>query len=239
MALVSVTFRLLIRKDGLLRLPNLLNKNMSGGLWVVGKRLVSSAKSRMRKDSGAEHKSLNVLVQGSKLGLRLTVYSEIVQAFVDAYGLRRGVFPNFRINSKLYKWSMRRVTKVTFKKMKGTKGKVKTLGASKRVVVPEGPIPHLGVKGQIPSYQLRKITSVLGVKHGVKVSGPGVIVKASARFKAKQNDAKRLAFLVARAIYNRGVKPTAWNKKTLEANKQMIIREMQNAIARTANELGR
>ena len=93
MGIVSLKFILLVHRDiSLKNAPRVLNKHMRAGLESVGKRLLVAAKSRMRKDSGKEQRSLTSLVQGRNLGLRLTVYSTLVQAFVDAYGLRRGVF---------------------------------------------------------------------------------------------------------------------------------------------------
>src|SRR5262245_60726098 len=106
---LRLRFRILKYRDrGIVNAPKILSKNLKGGLLEIGKRLARSARTRMRRDTGTEQKSLKILLQGQGLNLNVIVYSTLVQAFVDAYGLPRGVFPDFAINSRLYRWVRRR-----------------------------------------------------------------------------------------------------------------------------------
>lgn len=213
-----VRFRTIIHKDkGLKQAPKILQKHLKGGLLTVGKRLQASARTRMKKDEGTSRDSLTYRVTISGLNMNLLVYSTLVQAFVDAYGLRRGVFPDFRVNSKLHNWVKRRMRGVPT-------AKVSTVGT------PAGPAFRAAGGRRM---KVRKVRSIK------KLKGNAQPTKASNRQRAKNSDSKRLTFLVARAIYRRGLQASRWNKKTLEANKARIVREMQNALARAANEIKR
>jgi len=211
-----LNFRITANKTaGLKNAPAILAKNLRGGLETVGKRLRTSAQGKMRKDTGEEQKSLKISVTGDKVNWNLLVYSTLVQAFVDAYGLRRGVFPPFRVNSKLYKWVQRRFGNKPPKA-------VATVGT------PHGP-------RVIKKKRKIKILKRLNRPH----RQPTKSLSHKKRTGAKTNDVKRVAFLVARAIFTRGVPATNWPNKTLQSNKQMIVREMSNALQRAANEINR
>lgn len=220
---LSLKFRLRYRKGNSVKAPQILAKEMKGGLEAVGKRLITSAHSRMRKDTGASRKSLKSVVTGKGLGYKLEVYSTVVQAFIDAYGLRAGVRPPFAVGTNLYRWASRRVTGRSSER-------VKTYHAPPSVT----PTPKLKRKGRVRgTKKIRRLR---------KAGGKGTAVQTiavSARQKAKNADAKRLAFLVARAIFKRGIKGTQWNYKTLQANRKRIIQEMSNAISRAVVKMNR
>lgn len=207
----SIKFRTAQHQAGALKdAPKILSRHLRGGLEVVGKRLQASARARMRKDVGREQDSLKVYVTGSGLNLNLRVVSTLVQAFVDAYGMKRGVFPEFRIDSPLYVWARRRLKGIPTKQ-------IKTIGT------PQGP------------HHRRKLQSVTRI-HNVRPAG---FIPTEKRARAKMSNARRLAFLVARAIFRRGRMASSWNQKALQANRTRIIREMSNAISRAANEMKR
>lgn len=62
-------------------------------------------------------------------------------------------------------------------------------------------------------------------------------LNAGQRAKAKNTDARRMAFMAAKKIYYNGIRPTYWNRKALEANKNRVTRDMQNAISRAVREI--
>lgn len=213
--LPRVKFRTIVHRDiSLRKAPQVLQKHFKGGLLAVGKRLEASAARRMRKDTGASIKSLTTRVRiKSGINMELIVFSTLIQAFVDAYGLRRGVFPDFRVNSKLYNWVKRRFRGIPNRQ-------VRTVGT------PAGP---------------RAVTRrrIKRINRGKRVRRPTAVVSARTRSRVRNTNIKRLTFLVARAIYRRGIAATRWPKHTLEANRTRIVREMQNAISRAVNEINR
>lgn len=145
--------------------------------------------------------------------MNLIVFSTLVQAFVDAYGLKRGVFPNFRINSSLHNWVKRRIKS----------------GQLKEAVRPAGPVPTKRKAGG------RKLRQIKRLKGTVRIRA----ASSQQRSRAKGSNHHRLTFLVARAIYRHGIRASNWNREALKANRNMIIRELKNAIHRSANELRR
>lgn len=215
-----VVFRLRAHKDtALKKAPSILQKNLKGGLLSLAKRLQASARTRMRKDTGEAHKSLTYRVSVKGLNMNLIVYSTLVQAFVDAYGLRRGVFPDFGVNSRLYNWVKRRMRGFPIKQ-------VRKVGVPKQM-------------GQFTKARRARRARIRVNRRVRKIAGPRKPLNATGRARAKTSDVRRLAFLVARAIYRRGVEATQWPKKTLEANRSRIIRDMSNALARSVNEIKR
>lgn len=203
-----IRFNVRYRKEGLAQAPKILEKNLKSGLMAMGKRLRTSSQKRMRRDTGEAQKSLVYRVYTNDSKFTLLVFSTVVQAFVDAYGLRRGVFPNFRVGSKLYKWVTR--------KFQGKESRqVKTFEVPSRK------------RSYRTKRRVRRVKRITAVK----------TVNTRTRTRAKERDIKRMTFLVARSIFRNGIKATHWNRRALEANKRMITRELRNAISRTVNEL--
>jgi hypothetical protein len=212
--MIKVRVRVLAHKSTALKAaPSILNKNLKGGLQAVGKRLQTSARTRMRKDTGSEQKNLKIEVSGNNLSLNVAVFAVLVQAFVDAYGMKRGVFPPYREGSNLYNWAKRRLRGIPVKP-------VRTIGT------PQGP---RAIRRKIP--RVRKVRRIN--------RGPAEPLTTTARSRAKNTSTKRLAFLVARAIWRRGRSGTKWHTMTMDANRVRIVREMSNALTRAVNEIKR
>ena len=199
---------------GLDKMEATLSKFLRGALEGITKRLKVSAISRMRKDSKESVRSLKMAVMGRGLQLSADVWSNLVQAFIDAEGLRKGVFPNFRRGSRLYAWAARHV------KDEGKFEKVKTFNFK---------------KGR-PRKPSAKKLEVRKLPKRVKGSQP---LTQSKRQKAKDSSVKRFAYLVARAVYQKGIKPTFWNREALKANERQIRQDLQNGITRAVNEINR
>lgn len=205
---------------GIQNAPNILARNLRGGLESLGKHLRRSARTKMRNDLGGQRKSLKILVHGKPISYSLDVYSEVVQAFIDAYGLKPGTFPPFKEGSRIYAWTERKL------KQGGFKGQGKNTPRS---------ISHLSRKNDnksVTNLRRKRIDDSNLEKKGPKS-------KADKRRARKKANTRRFAFLVARAVYEKGIKANAWNTKTLEANKARIIREVKNAISRAVNEINR
>lgn len=106
--MLSVKFKQKYHHQGLKDAPRILHKHMRGGLTAVGKRLVTASRRYMREDTGAAKQSLRYRVSGTQLNLDVIVFSNLVQAFVDAYGLKaRQAFPPYMVGSQLYQWAAR------------------------------------------------------------------------------------------------------------------------------------
>lgn len=209
---VSVQFRKKAFKiRGLQNAPAILSKHMRGGLTGIGRRLKASAVRYMRRDSGESHKSLRVKVDGKFETARVDVYSNLVQAIIDAYGLRRGVFAPYSRGTRLYRWASRKLA-----------------GRTSREVVREA--------GPVSPNPLRRAGGRV-----VRVKKVGRVIDVSARAKrtAKERSIELFARRVARKIFERGIKPTHWNERALEANKGHIINDIRNAVFRAANEMSR
>lgn len=209
---MDVRFRTTYFRDtGLRNAPAILAKHLKGSLEGIGKNLVRSSQLRMRNDLGNERRSLTIKVNGSGLNLNLLVVSQLMQAFTDAYGLKRGTFPPFGPTSRIYSWALRRATSWEKRTPAPT--------TNKKVV-------------------RKRITKVKKVK---KITAPFKQSKISlkGRTKARDSDARRISFLVARAIYEKGIKPSYWNRAALEANMRRIKTDLQNGLYRAVREINR
>ncbi len=95
---------------GLTQAPNIFARHLKISFQNLGKRLITSAVKRMKKDKGQSQQSLRIKVQGKGLNIRLDMYSNLVQAKVDAWGLApEKAFPDWRAGSRLYNWVKRKV----------------------------------------------------------------------------------------------------------------------------------
>lgn len=211
--------------DGLKQVPQILSKNLRGGLTGLGKILQDASIRRMREFKGDEKKSLRVEVKGRILDLRLHVYSVLIQAFIDALGRKPGEkFPPYGPGSKIFKWA-----RIRFKE-----GQSFSIGRNKRVIShlsrrPNQQRRNAGIRGpQFKRNEKGKITKVAKTT-----------LTSAERKQVNDSHTKRMAFLAARSVYERGIKPSHWNKKALEANKGRIILEIRNALVRSVNEINR
>lgn len=222
----TLKFRLVSRKEGLKQLEKNLVTEMRGALGTIGKRLTASSESRMRRDTGESIKTLKTIIEGRGLNLSVIVYSTLLRAFIDAYGLRPGTRIPFGQGTRLNKWAERKI---------GTGEKTGiTEGFSESTIGPKRVFSPVKVRRVVPRIEI--VTPVKRIRVTKKTTGP---VRAVARERAKNRAANRFAFLTAREIYHRGLKGSHWNKAALEANKGRLIRELKNAISRAVNKVRR
>lgn len=200
---------------GLKDAERILARNLRGGLEGLGKRLRNSAQSRMRRDLGGERKSLTIQVRGRGLDQQLLVFSTLVRAFVDALGMRRGVFIPFGPGSRLYRWASRKLAT-------GLLPEKKMMGRGQRAV--PRTVSHLTRRPR--ATRPSRVTQRAQVGTGVRRS-------------KRDRAVARLAYLAARSIYERGIVGLAWNRKALEANKARIILDVRNALVRGVQEINR
>lgn len=216
----SLKFRLEARNDLLKEAPNILASEMRGGLQAVGHRLRTSAEVRMRRDTGAEVKSLTEIVTGRGLEYNLVVFSTLLRAFVDAYGMRPGTHVPYGKGSRLYLWAQRKVKIGPSKKLKG------------RSTPYAGAGPHRMFRAGTGYNRITRVKGIGRITKGSKIKG-------NARIRAKGADASRLAYFTAKGILEHGITASHWNMQALEANRSRIIQEMQNAMLRAVGRIKR
>lgn len=206
--MIKIGFRNQIRQTaGLDNAVKILNTNLNNSLRGLGKRLVRSAHSRMREDIGNEKKSLKPqIVQGKGLNKTLNVTSDLIQAYIDAYGLKKRVFQNYRRGSKIYEWAKR----------------------------------HQGLDRPRATkiQKVRRRTKAKKAKLNFRVVEAKPI-NTKNRLTKREKTIERAAYLIARSIYQTGIRPSHWNKETLKANERQIIRDISNAITRSANQINK
>lgn len=210
---ISLRFTQVSRKEGLRKLEVSLPQELHTGLTSAGKRLMRASRSLMRSSSGESQKSLQAVVHGSSMTLNLRVTTTLIQAYTDAYGLRRGVMPNSRVGSSLYHWVRRKVKG-------GWTGVVRDKSAvpRKRRVSKVKPV----AKGQFELSKQRKVSPVDRKKNP---SG----------FKEAQH-IRRMTYFVARAIYKHGIAGSHWNRKALDRERANVRNDIRNAVRRAINK---
>lgn len=209
------------KTSALTNAPAILQRNLKGGLLSLGQKIQASSRTHMRKDTGAEQKDVSYRVTIAGLNMNLIVFATVVQAFVDAYGLKRGTFPDFRVNSKLYNWVKRRVGVRQLNEITRSKKELKKARKFQQ--------KNLRVTKRRP----KQIKRLKGITNRV------AFISTSKRNRAKASNVRRLTYLVARAIFLHGIKAGGWTKKTLEANKSVIISELQSAMSKAVQEIRR
>jgi hypothetical protein len=206
--------------QGLKDAARILGRNLKGGLEGLGKRLRASAAARMRRDTGGERRSLTIEVRGRDLNYELTVYSTLLRAFVDALGMRRGVFIPYGPGSRIYRWAARR-----YREGAGLDPAKKGQGAGRRRA--PRTVSHLTRRPR-SSRRKSRVTPVTAARTGTQ-----------ARRTKRERAIHRLAFLAARSIFEHGIVGLAWHRKALEANKARIILDVRNALVRGVQEINR
>jgi hypothetical protein len=99
--------------DGIVKYPltsEMYLRRYLGG--VLGGKLADDVRALMRESSGAEKKSVKTQILGrgfaSGGGLALSVYSTLIQSFVDETGAKwKGKMPPSKAGTPLYKWALR------------------------------------------------------------------------------------------------------------------------------------
>lgn len=212
---IPVYFTLLNYNDsGIKNAIPIIRRNVAGTLQSLGKTLKESAQRNMRRDKGDEQRSLRVMFKASGLDMSILVYSVLTHAFVDALGLAPGTFPNSRRLSPLWNWAKRKYKGIESKEVRYARGR------------PKKRLEHRNRVGKAKRIN-RKSSK----------NAPRPTIKNLS--KAKARDIDRLAFVFARLIYERGIRPTQWNKKALDQNRGAIMRDIKDALDRSVNEINR
>lgn len=206
--------RLYANLDGLKSAPQIFTREIHNALGIIAKALRRSSVSRMREDSKESKRSLKIVFSRRGDRISVDIYSNLIQAFIDAKGLRRGIFPPYFRGTRLYAWARRRQ-----KEGAGVERKrVKTFS------VPRGRPKRRGRK-----FIVRKVRRIKS----------DATLNRTQRQRARDSSIKRIAFLVAREIYRKGITGTKWNTEALKANQNKIRLELENGMKRIVNNINR
>lgn len=244
-------FRVTGSTRGIEQAKQILSRSVRGGLTGVGKLLTQAIQPRTRYFEGHERRDVRYVVRGRGLALVLDVYGMLVQTVIDELGLPPGTFPPHRAGSKIYRWVEKRGMRGRSgpdNREPGKKavryGDVSMNAASQKEVV------RVNRGGAEPAKRVPLISpaqsrAIKGARLRAKASREGQWFnfksKGTGAFKVRRRSwrIERIAYLVARKIYDEGIKPTQPFSRGLDANRGRVMRELQNAIARAVNRINR
>lgn len=231
MALPVLRLRAKIHGTGLKDARTIFTDAIIGGLEGLGKILMPAVAGRMRRFQGLEQRNLATRIEGRGLNKSLEVFGTLVQTFIDELGLAPGTFPPWDVNTALFKYVRARglVKRPTTERHYANQRR----RARKVIHVRQSSNARRGRRYRQKSQD--QLKRPLARRSGKQVRE----LRKNARRRARNNATRRLAFLVARAIFERGIKANAPFAKTLEAYEARIIREIANAFTRAVNKVNR
>jgi hypothetical protein len=232
---IPLQWRVTLRVNGLAQSKKILNESLVAGLEGLGKLLVRSVRPRMREFSGKERRDVTYRVTGKGLGLSLIVFGRLVQTFIDELGLKPGTFPPWGVNSLLYKYVRRKGLNEHRNREEHHNFGVQR--ARRRISHVRSRSPQrasLGSgAGRVGPLARPAKPIAKGDKQAIRARN------SSARARAKANSIRRVSFLVARAIFERGIKPGGPFRRTLEANRAQIVAQIRFAFQRAVARINR
>lgn len=217
-----VRFRVTVNTPGIDRALQIYSRTVRNAMEKLGRHLQTSWRSRARKARGDEQRGVKFIVQGQQLSLTLDVFGELVQHVIDEWGLPPGTFPPWDIGSRIFNYvkrlalhrkplkarrasSMRRASHVSTRRPRARHA----AGTQRPLSSPVG-----GVVGRIG--RARRAAAPAREQTG----------RAIAQSKA----VRRIAFLVARKIFEHGIKARHPIAQTFKANRAKIIRDIGMAF---------
>jgi hypothetical protein len=207
---------------GLEQSKRILSASLRGGLTGIGKLLVRAIQPRTRYFEGKERASIKSEVRGRGLALEVTVYSELVQTLVDELGLSPGIFPPFRRGTRLFRWVEKRGLHEKVERNQQHSYRRRRASASVSHVSRSAPVRN----------EMRRARAARVSQRDAASSRPKSVIRRNRRIEG-------VAFLIARKIFETGIKPTMPLSKGLEANRNRVMRELENAVKRAVAQINR
>lgn len=223
---VRITVRANTR--GLDHAERTLAQSLTNALEGLGKHLQRALRGRVRYASGGEKRNIKYEVRGQGFSKALVVFGDLIQLWIDEYGLRPGVFPPWQIGSRLYKYVehaglVRRGRPARSKKSPRLASHVSTRRP--------GPRRAPGIQRAAAGGPSRRV--------GRSRRNAAPLAKQSSAATRRAKATQRLAFLVARKIFESGIQAARPIAKTFEANKAKILRDVSNAFTRAVAKINR
>jgi hypothetical protein len=206
-------------------------------LNALGRHLQGALRGRVRRNIGTEARNIKYEVRGSGLAKTLFVFGSLVQLFIDEYGLAPGTFPPWDVGSRLYRYVDKKNLVAREERSEHHNFGVRRRARKVSHVTSRRP-RATGAGGTQPS------TPPVGtrVKRRRRAAKPGADPQERRRARAsatREKATRRLAFLVARAIFERGIKAGRPIARTFESNRAKIVRDIANAFVRATNKINR
>jgi hypothetical protein len=218
-------------------------------LGRVGKEVREDLRGRVRKFSGEEARKLKVKLSGRGMNKFVEVFGELIQHVIDEYGLPPGTFQPWGVGSRLYKYVQRKGFSI---ERKGYKPLHSSSGQGKKPRRLTRKASH--VKSRRPSHIRAKLRA-----EGHQQSRPNPRGKAGNRqgnsqfrggrdpiqhrraiaSRRRETRTRQISFLVARSIFERGIRANRPFARTLESNRVYIMGELKKAINEAIDEINR
>lgn len=209
----------------------ILIRHETDALGDVGRTLKSSAQAKIRRFSGEAARRINVQVSGRGLNKMVEIYGELIQHFVDEYGLAPGTFPPWDVGSRLFRYVEK-------------KGLIRNINrrAHHNYGVRRRPRRVSHVHSRRPRHIRQKIARAgSAVEHDPRSEARFEVRRTrrartregttrSERSLSRERQIRRVAFLLARSIFERGIRANRWASRTLEENRVTITRDLANAL---------
>jgi hypothetical protein len=230
-------------------LPNagrILVRHGTNALQKAGEALRETARVNIRRDTGEAARRIKVEISGKGLNKLVEVYGELVQHYVDENGLPPGIFPPWDVGSRIYKYAERKglhertqrsehhnfgvrrrprkVSHVNSRRPAHIRASIRAKGAE-----------AIGARG---SDETNRRANGRGSRVR-RASANNEPATRSSRSLSKERAIRRIAFLIARSIFERGIRANKWAAKTLEADRVKIIRDLQDAFIHAVAEINR
>jgi hypothetical protein len=218
-----------VETPGLDRAEQIFVQSISNALDALGRHLQRGLRGRVRRFSGAEQKNIKYEVRGQGLSKTLTVFGDLIQLWVDEYGLRPGTFAPWNIGSRLFRY----VNKL------GLVDRPRTERFNAGKVSRPRRTSHVLTRRPGPRRAAGASRGATAARFGSARHRAAPAAARSVAAERRARATRRLAFLLARAIFERGIKASKPIAQTFEANRRKIVADVTNAFVRATNRINR
>lgn len=215
-----IPLRVIITAHGNLdQAARIFDAEFNKGLRSAGRTLRRAVQGNLRKDTRDAERGVKVELQETDKGRQAFVYGELIQHVIDELGLPPGTFAPWNANTRLYHWVERKALHLS----------LPAIGDQR----PGRAISHLrrsrnARRGR--QYRQRKRGLARPLQRRSKTQRAALHKNAKER--SRTNNIRRAAFLVARAIYESGIKPEMPFSRALIDNRDAVIKALTDAIER-------
>lgn len=207
--MIGLTVRATL-KTNLDRIPRAVREELRGSLRGLGDQLLPKVRIRSKVHRGRTARSYGYRMRTEGPNEFIDIFSNTVAAAIDELGLEPGVFPPFKVGSRLYEWVKDKG--LTAKKRDRRKPKVR--------------------KGRRRAGKPVNLAAARRRRARFNKLHP-----STRRAVLRQNAIKRVAFAMAVTIYRKGIRAGQPLQRTLDENERLILRTVNAAVKRALKGL--